>query len=519
MVCPNCGGQVSGNVCTVCGAVQKGRKKSTALVVVCIILGVVIAACAVAFFVIPTEKTDIGTAARNYVVAAYYTDKVVNDAASYKSYSAFKEDLDIAIASCDAVSGGGGFDLFAGAELPFVRTAYAADALEGLDTDADSGYSGGYTDDASESVSDFLDGMKEDAAIAKEALEALDKAIDEDSDEDDIEDALDDTKDELSDADNTSVVVGNMEISFEGIKTLGGINTAFIGADIVIDGDVLYLGADEMVMFDGNDLGSDVTVIDSEDGDGVVMDTGNMDVQIEGGGLLVITFDDIDEDPEAEVLTDATAFSDLISEDIGESLGYSADTTGSADSESGVYIDDVEWLIGTWKYEDATINPWVELDTMELSMAEFSVEMNKEPSEFLMYEGKAVEQYMIFRRDGTGILYYIIEDVGLFMPTGFWWRKDEPRNIQGNITVVSGFMAEYEFEWDDYLSGIMANFQNADYSDFEDMSNFSLWVGKNVYENVTATDLLYQYISGDEDSDVCVVYEKISDSTEFEYDN
>ncbi|MDD5018182.1 MAG: hypothetical protein PHO15_08810 [Eubacteriales bacterium] len=329
MVCPNCGGQVNGNVCAGCGTVLN-RKKPTGLIVLCIVLAVVITACAAAYFLLMPGQDDVGSVARNYVTAAYYTDKVVNEADSYSSYNDFKEDLDIAIGACSAIQGGV-FDFLAGADidLSLCRTAYAADDIEGLDTDAGKSYAGGYTDGARQSADEFMAAMKEDAAIAKQALTALNRAINQFSDENDIEDALDDAADTLSDADNAAIVVGDKAMSFAGIKTLDGINTAFIGVDIVIDDDTLYLGADDAVLFYSGGVGSEVTVIDSQSGDGVVMDTGNMDELQDDGGLLVITFDDIDEEPEADVFTDASEFSDYISDEAGVSVDLIAASYGS----------------------------------------------------------------------------------------------------------------------------------------------------------------------------------------------
>ena len=520
MVCPKCGSQTNSNVCAGCGTVLKSKKKSTGLIVLSVVLAVVIAACAAVYFLVIPSQGDIGSVARNYMTAAYYTDKVVGSAAAYASYDDYKSDLDMAIDACGAIDSGA-FDFLAKADIDVTlfRTVYAADALEGLDTDADSRYTGGYTSDAKENADSFLAAMKKDAAAAKQALKALDSAVNETTDEDDIMDALSAAADALEDADNATIVVGDKAISFAGITTLAGINTAFIGIDIVINGDTLYLGADNGVMAHCTDVGRDITVINSQSGDGVVMETGNMADLLGGGSRLVLTIDEIGDVPQTDAFDNSGQFSDYISKELGASLGFS-DSSGavSYNSENGVNIADIEGIMGTWKYIDAVVNPFLTLDAVEQESAEIMAEIHKKPAEFMMFEGQAVNQYMIFRQDGTGIMYYDVEDEGIYIPQGFWWRKDEPHDAVGSITVAYGISTGYEYEWNDTLKNIMQNFQAGDYSDFED-ADFGLFVEKNVYENTTESDYLYQYLAGQDDSQVCIVYEKVSDATDFDYGN
>ena len=513
MICPRCKKQVSGNVCTICGTVLSGRGKSTGLVVLCIVLAVMIAACAALYFFLPAGGAEIGVVAKNYVTAAFYTDNLINNANSYLSYDDYKEDLDIAIAACKAIQGGG-LDLLAETNLSLVRVAYAADGLEGLDTDGDGGYSGGYTDDASINIDNFLNDMKKDAAIAKKALQALDKAVDRNTSKDDIQDALKDAKNTLKGADNATVVVGSTAVTFGGIMPLDGINTAFIGADIVIGKNIVYLGADGSVLFNCDVLDSQVTVVDSNGGNAVVMETGNMTDLLQSGALLVVTMNNMDEAPQSAVFSDATQFNSFISKEIGASLGFdgtATETTSSTvssdtDTESGVYINAMD-IIGTWRYSDAAINPWATLDENEQYSAQTSIESHKKPAEFDMYEGKAVEQYLIFRSDGTGIIYYDVEGVGKCMYFGFWWRIDQT----GAIIVAYGVTAGYEFTWTENMRKVMENFQNGDYSDFTDTSGISRMrmYGSDIY------DFMSSDFETDDDATICIVYKRVSESTDF----
>lgn len=520
MICPNCGSQTNGTVCTVCGATIK-PKKPTGLIVLCIILAVIVVACAVLLFILPSASDDVGTVAKNYVTAAYYTDKVVNNAQSYSTYNDFKKDINIAIDACSAINGGAiVFLVSTDYNLPFGRVAYAVEALDGLDTDAGSGYSGGYTEDAKENIDDFISDMGKDAAIAKDVLQALDNAIDKNTSDTDKKEALSDAKDALSEADNTTVVVGDKDVSFSGINVLDGINTALIGADIMIDKDTLYLGADDSVIFHCENLGTDITVIDSANQDGVVMDIGDIIEQQVNGALMTITFSALDATPEALLFIDAEKqqFIDVISEEIGGFAEIMGDTAANVmniadntvNSESGVFIDDPS-IVGTWIYSTAVVNPWATLNGNEMGAAESLADMYKTPSKIMLYPDKEVEQYMIFRNDGTGISYYNVDDVGIYMPYGFWWRKD----ASGAIVAASGVSAGYEFEWTDQLRQVMQNFQNGDYSDFVDTNSICRLRTYDGY----IYELKSSDYTSDEDADICIVYERTTSSTDFEYDN
>ena len=522
MICPNCGQNMRGSLCAYCGTTLK--RKQAGLLIIAIVLAVIIAASVVVVFVVPSEKPDIGSTVQTYLTAAFYANKVVDTADGYSSYSTFKRDIDVAMDACRALTGDTGF--LARGDMQLIRTAYATDALDGLDTDADSGFYGGYTDDAADAVRDITADMQRDAQTALRALEHLDDKVKANTDDEALADSCDDAKDALGKADNVAVVVGSKEVSFAGIKTLGSINTALVGADIVIDGSTAYLGADDAVLFACTGIGTEVAVINGSGG--IMMDIGNINVVQEGGSNVAIMFDGLREPPESMVFGTAAAFVGYISDEISGGIGFDPDEgndidvdldegnditdgqdTMAGDSGSGVYIDDPT-VVGTWQYTDALISPWVALNEMEESSAEFMIDIHKQPSEIMMYPGQAVAQYMIFRADGTGVLYYDVEDEGIVMPMGFWWRED----TNGDILVVGEVTVGYTFEWNDHLRGIMQNFQNGDYSDFESIS--LMRIRKRYIVNIT---YLYQFLSGEEDAHVCIEYSRVSNATDFDFGN
>ena len=321
MVCPKCGGRIIGNRCGTCGSVFDKTAKPKGLMILSIVLAVAIVACVAVFFVLPVQTADIGVMAKNYLSAAYYTDQVVNHPDAYSSYKSFKKDLDQAIGLCGTMRSGA-FDFLAAARLDFLsNTAYAAEAPSGLDTDVTSGYVGGYTKGASENIENFLADVDKDAAIALDALMTLDSAVSADTDGDDVMDAISDAQDALTSADHISIVVGDRQVSLGGINVLDGINAAYFGADIVINGDILYLGTDGHALFHCDRFASSVTVAHSEKGDGVVMETGGLNDL--SGGYFTVLFYDFEEQPEAMVYTDTEKqmFIDMLSEKTGMVFG------------------------------------------------------------------------------------------------------------------------------------------------------------------------------------------------------
>ena len=303
MICPRCGGQIIGNRCGTCGSVYGKPAKPKGLMVLSIVLAAVIAVCATVFFVLPAKSADAGVMAKNYLTAAYYSDQVINHASSYSSYKSFKKDLDQAIGLCGTMQSGT-FDFLAAVRPDFsFATVYAAEAPSGIDTDVTSVYDGGYTKGASGNIEDFLASVDKDAAIALEALKKLDSAVSADTDADDVMNAISDAQDALSSADHFSIVVGDRQVSFSGITVLDGINAAFFGADIVISGDTLYLGTDGYTVFHCGQIASEVTVVNSEKGDGVVMETGSLNDMPDG--YFTVEFNELDDKPETVVYTAA----------------------------------------------------------------------------------------------------------------------------------------------------------------------------------------------------------------------
>ncbi|MGI5848741.1 MAG: hypothetical protein ACOX8Q_01500 [Christensenellales bacterium] len=306
MVCPNCGGRSNGNICIVCGNILSRPRKHRTIAFLCISLAIIIVACAVLFFILPSRQSYIGTAAKNYLTAAYCTDKIINSAHLYSSYNDFKKDLNIAIECCSAIQGGV-FDFLASIQLnlPFGRIAYAAETLKGIDTDVKRDYSGGYTDGAKKNIENWMMAMRKDAIIAKAALEELNGAINRTSGEDKILGALSDAKEALSDANNVKIVVGDKQISLNGINDVEGINTALIGADMIIDNHTLYLGTDGSAAFYCDVLRSNVTVVNSNKGDGIIMDAKNLADRQAYGDFVVITFYGLDEEPKVLLYTNS----------------------------------------------------------------------------------------------------------------------------------------------------------------------------------------------------------------------
>lgn len=369
MICLNDAISANAYVSQNCGAVQK--KKPTGLIWLGVILAAVIVVSTVLVFVLPSGESDIASAAQNYVTAAYYADKVVNNATFYTSTANYKKDLKTAIDACRTLQNSRSARL-AAADLSLFRTAYAADALKGLDTDADFDYSGGYTDGARESIDAIVSSMKRDAADALEALEYLDSAIGSDTNPSEITAAVLNTQKALSKADRTCAVVGSARVSFTGVTVLGAIHSAFIGADIVIDGNTLYLGANGTVMLSGSTIGNKVTVINSQSGSGVVMNAKSMANALDLGQMLAVTFGNPGETPVSEAFTDAQQFAGYVSDEISQSLGFdetiiaaasetpAADTSASTAahaSANGVYIDMPD-IIGNWALSDAVFSPW-----------------------------------------------------------------------------------------------------------------------------------------------------------------
>ena len=510
MVCPNCGRTTNSRICEGCGTLLK--KDSKALVLLSVILAAVIIVGAVLIFVLPSGQSDIASAAQTYVAAAYYANKVVNDTASYASMNDYTADLEIAMDACRALQNGGGTSLLAEINFSLIRTAYAADALEGLDTDADAGDSGGYTNGAKESVDTIISGMQKDAATALEALEALAHAIGKNPSANEIAAATADAHKELARADRVSVVVGSTEISFAGITMLGPIHSAFIGVDVAIDGKTVYLGANGTVMLSGNSLGDRITVIDTQSGSGVVMDSKSMGNALALGQMLALHFDDLDEPPVSEVFTDMEQFTFYLSEEISRGLGLDglsavaasatpgADSAASSDayaSENGVKID-LPQLIGNWAVSDAVFSPWATIDK-EDSVLQMQLEIEKKQLNTII-GGKEGVTHLIFRPDGTGIYYVDVDDT-TFMPVQFWWRVDD----MGAVLAVFG-VASYDYNaWDGYRIAVMQRFQSGDYSDFIDEPNPVMYqfCGADLYEHA--------------DLSICNAYVKVSDSTVFEY--
>ena len=508
MVCPNCGRTTNSRVCEGCGTLL--QKDSKALALLSIILAAVIIVGAVLIFVLPSGQSDIASAAQTYVAAAYYANKVVDHSSSYASMNDYKEDLRTAMDACRTLQNGGGTSLLPEINFSLIPTAYAVDALEGLDTDADAGDSGGYTDGAKESVDTIISNMQKDAANALEALEALDHAIGKNSSASEMAAATADAHKELARADRVSVVVGSTEISFAGITMLGPIHSAFIGVDIAIDGKTVYLGANGTVMLSGNSLGDRITVIDTQSGSGVVINSKSMANALALGQMLALHFDDLDKPPVSEVFTDTEQFTFNLSDKISRGLGFDglaavaatpdADAAASSDayaSENGVKIDLPE-LIGNWAVSDAVFSPWATIDN-EDSVLQMQLEIEKKQLNTII-GGKEGVIHLIFRPDGTGI-YYIDVDNTTFMPVQFWWRVDNA----GAVLAVFG-VASYDYdEWDGYRIAVMQRFQSGDYSDFIDEPNLAMYqfFGADLYEHA--------------DLSICNAYVKVSDSTVFEY--
>jgi len=522
MICPNCGNPGTGNVCVVCGT--KTKTKRTGLIVFCVVFALIAAASVALLFALP-GKTDVGTAAKNYVAAAYYTDKVTASPGAYASFDLFSEDVKKAMDACKKV-GGGPLDFLA-ADFSLVRTAYAEDVLQGLDTDAAPGFSGGYTNGAKARADRIMRDMKSDADIALQALEMIDAGVTPAMSEKQVGAVIDDAKKLLGRADNARVIIGGRAVSMAGIETLGGVNFALGGADILIDGDTLILGSGGALAASLGEIGQTVAVIDSAQDSGALIGTADISENLQNGAVLV-QMDAIGIPPEATAYApgEMQQFMAALPDEIAQLLGapgsagdngQNGDAAADANSGSGVHYD-LPSVIGTWQYTDAVVNPFIEMSEDAYLSAEMTVEIHKEPSDILLYEDKNVEQFMIFRTDGTGIVYYDVEGVGIYLPQAFWWRKEAPLNVRSDIAVAFGVSMGYETEWDDHTREVMQRFQSGDYSDFEDQSNFGLFVEKNVYENVTANDQIYQYLLGDPSSVVCIVFDKVSDNTEFEFD-
>ncbi len=509
MICPSCGRATNSRSCEGCGTLL--RKNSEWVGWLSVILSIIIVVCAVLIFVLPFGPSDITSAAQTYVAAAYYANKLVNDAASYPSMDNYKADLEIAIDACHALQSGG-TPLRAEINFSLIPIAYAAGALEGLDTDVDYGYAGGYTAGAQESVDAMMSSMQKDAANALQTLETLDQAIGNHSNSTKMVPAIEDAKKELAKADRTSIIVGSTKVSFAGITILGPIHSAFIGVDVVIDGKTMYLGANGSVMLSGSSIGDKVTVIDTQSGNGVVMDAQNIADALQLGRMIALHFNDLDQPPISEVFTDTKQFTYYLSDEISRGLGFNslaaaaasatpngnpAATSNTFTSGNGVYID-LPDLIGNWVISDVVFSPWATIDSKD-SVLQMQLEIEKKQLKTVIGDKVGIP-HLIFRSDGTGI-YYIDVDSTTFTPTQFWWRVDDT----GAILFVSG-MASYDYDkWDDYRIAVMRRFQDGDYSDFIDEPNLSVFqfYGSDLYEHA--------------DLSICNVYVKTSDSVAFEY--
>ncbi len=510
MVCPKCGSQTNGPVCGVCGNIVK-NKKPIALIVLSIILAVVIAACAVLFFILPTGENGIVSAAKNYVTAAYYSNNIINNTASYSSYKDFKSDLDIAKNSCGAIAGGA-FDFLASAnvDISLCRVAHAQDMLEGLDTDAGRGYSGGYTTGANKNINDFLTEIKKDAAIAKDALEKLDMAIDDNSSEEDTMDAIDDAKKALKKANNVKIIVGKNMVSFSSVQAMSEINMAFGGADIVIDKDTLYLGKNNTVLLFADTIGSELTVISSKENGGIVLDTGEIAAGIQNGASIAVKFDDLDEKPSAAIFTSAEKpqFYNMISNEFGLDIKeYSASSQTDSNNSTGQFANDSqgnvkEDIIGTWMWSERIVNPYLSLSGDDLANAQSeAAEFGNPP--FTDQDSRTFNVCKIFRQDGTGLDYYLYDDGSVNFVKPFWWRTDESKDI-----IVYFLGVPDTAEWTDELRAQMQRFQDGDYSDIADPAELDTY---------RESEMRLLGLGPGGLSRTCTVYEKTSDSTDLIY--
>ncbi len=488
MVCSKCGSLLSGGICTVCGN-DMHRKRPVAIIVMCIVLAVIITGCAAAFFILPSDDVDIGIEAKNFITAAYFADNIVNNPNNYTSYDDFKYDLDIAISSCETIKGG---------LLDFLTINNSR-----------------YNDDVNEFADEFSANMKKDADIALLALSALDASVNNATGADDFQDAVADAKDALQKADETRIVIGSKEVSFSGINTLGNVNAAVFGADIVIGEDVLYFGAQGTTVFYAQSLSSDIAVIDSESAEGAVMETGGISAQLQDGASVAVTYADLDDEPEISVFSagDKPQFADMITSHTGE-FSAAAGNTGANSAGSSTAIHEggenlsEAFVIGTWQYAPAVINPWKTLSEEQIQAVQQDLEDKKTPGSSLTYADKLHEKYMIFRPDGTGIDYWVVEDVGINQVMGFWWNIDE-----ANGEVVLSFKHSptdgYLTEWTDDALQDFEDFKNGDYTNF---GSSTLFYWQKYYD-----DLYYSDRSGK--TDYCLDYKKVSDSTYFELDN
>jgi hypothetical protein len=469
-----------------------------------VILAAVIVVGAALIFILPSGTNDIATEAQSYVTAAYFTDKVVVKADDYTSIDAYKADVKTAMDACRAL---GDAALTAKVDFSLIRTVYAADALEGLDTDAGADYTGGYTSGAQDAIDTVTRDMRRDAADALDVLEELDSAVDSLGD---IKAAAADARDALASACRSAVVVGSTRVSFGGVTIMGAVHSAFIGVDMVIDGQTMYIGANGAVLLSGSGVGAQVAVIDSQAGSGVMMSTAGMQNALSLGQMLAVRFDDLGEPPNAKTFTETGQFTGFISDEISAGLGFNGDIaavvsdTDTADTDvpqtgdvsaNGVTIH-LPDIIGNWALTDAVFSPWQDVDT-EDSVNQMQLDITKQQLNTIFGDKTGVT-HLIFRTDGTGI-YYIDVDGKTAMPFQFWWRVDDA----GTIFMASG-LASYDFDdWDAYTIAKMQQFQGGDDSFLGEDASVAEYrfYGSDLY--------------GDADMGICLVYEKISDSVDF----
>ena len=171
-------------------------------------------------------------------------------------------------------------------------------------------------------------------------------------------------------------------------------------------------------------------------------------------------------------------------------------------------------IVGTWQFTDAVVNPFMTLTGEQIAEAEPVVLIAKPPRFTTAYPDNEAHTFWVFREDGTGGQFDIIEDIGLSSSSGFFWDIAP----SGEIMIATGrgtytLLGEDElFDWSDDMKSDLERFRSGDYS--------------LVHESVLLTiklddERLYWAMEPNYVIDVdslCLVYDKVSDNTSYLYD-
>lgn len=156
-------------------------------------------------------------------------------------------------------------------------------------------------------------------------------------------------------------------------------------------------------------------------------------------------------------------------------------------------------IIGTWKWVDIIVNPYLSLSGETLANAQSEAEGYEDPP-FTDQDARIFDVCMTFKEDGTGLDYYLYEDGSAKFVEPFWWRIDENNDI-----IVCFLGLPDTTEWSDDERAQLQRFQDGDYTDIADPGELDTYREESMN--------LYGLGPGGA-SNTCILFEKVSEAQE-----